>query len=726
MPLRAMRGGSLTQWISACACTSRQRSTTRSGKHLTCAVCKKRIHTGKRGSITSWVFQEDICSCVAPRAGWEDGSRFEGAAVDGVVGTGAASQALPDQDDESFPRERYEPRALLGIGDAGIVYLCLDLKSQKEVAVKVIHLPEGQEILWFQQEARATSRLNHPGIIKVLDFGVSDGGAPYMVMEYVPGVTLRRVLDSYGALSVDTALDVVTQILSGLGHAHNEGILHGDICPENVIVVNDDIDSIDIRLIDFGIARITSDTQSDGSGAEQVMGGHLLYMAPDRVLGYDTTVQSEIYSLGCMLFEMLTGDTPFGGATQMEVVEAHARTPAPVLAQATGLDWPVQLETLVARTLSKDPGERFASAAEMRQAIEELTADLVPPQAPEAPAATEYERQKNRTFNNELLFLSFVAAVVLIVAGAVLFQSFKSDPIGAALEDYSKVSTEKEDRPPPPGRMPPPGKKARKIFVRRRGPRPDSLSPVEWLVAARKATDRDLEKLAGESGVEYLDISFSKINGSGFSRLSHLPLAAVRANRVSLDRKGLESLCAIPTVSSLDLEGVDGLDRDSIKTIAGLSRLVHLSLRDCNLADEDLEPLKELHGLRTFIITGNSRVTDSGLETLIKANPRLSSLYFGGTAAGLACLRSIAEPDKMVALGMTDVPITPEDIEKRMDYPNLLMLFLAGHQLTDDHVIALKKFKKLRLLLLLESPNVSEDAVFEFNQAVPRCRVSRV
>lgn len=723
MPRRAMRGGSLTQWISACACIGRERTSTRSGKFLTCSNCRKRIHTGKRGSITSWVFQEDICSCVAPRAGWDDGSRFEEAAPGSVADNETGSRALPDLDDDSFPRERYEPRALLGIGDAGIVYLCLDSKSQNEVAVKVIHLPEGQELLWFQQEARATSRLNHPGIIKVLDFGVSDGGAPYMVMEYVPGVTLRRVLDSYGALSVDSTLDITTQILSALAHAHKEGILHGDVCPENVIVVNDDIDRIDIRLIDFGIARITGDTQSDGGGSDQVMGGHLLYMAPDKVLGYDTTVRSEIYSLGCMLFEMLTGDTPFGGTTQMEVVEEHARKPAPSLTQATGLDWPEQFETLVARTLSKVPDERFGSAAEMQQAIDELRSELAP--APDAErSAGARNDEKNTKLHKELLVMSFVAAVVLIVAGAVLYQTFKSDPIGSALEDYSKVSAEAEKEEQSSGRSFP--GRTKKQFVHRRGQRPDSLSPVDWVVAARKTTDGDLEKLACETGIEYLDISFSRIKGSGFSLISHLPLKAVRANGCHLDRKGLSALCSINTINSLELEGTSGLDRDSMKTIAGLPRLVHLSLRDCNLADADLEPLTEFHGLRTLIVTGNSRITNRGLVALIKANPRLSSLFFGGTGASLGCLEAIAEPGKMVALGMTDIALSTEDITKRMDYPNLLVLFLSGSHLTDDHVIALKKFKRLQILLLLDSPNVSEDAVFEFNQAVPRCRVSRV
>lgn len=726
MPLRAMRGGSLTQWISACACVSSGPTRARSGKYLACSRCRKRIHTGKRGSITSWVFQEDICSCVAPRAGWEDGSRFEEAPAAGDDQKGNSSQALPDLDDDSFPRERYEPRALLGIGDAGVVYLCLDSKSQNEVAVKVIHLPEGQELLWFQQEARATSRLNHPGIIKVLDFGVSDGGAPYMVMEYAPGVTLRRVLDSYGALSVDSALDIMTQILSALGHAHEEGMLHGDVCPENVIVVNDDIERIDIRLIDFGIARITGDTRTDGGGADQVMGGHVLYMAPDKVLGYDTTVRSEIYSLGCMFFEMLTGDTPFGGTTQMEVVEEHAAKPAPSLAQATGLDWPEAFESLVARALSKNPDERFGSAFEMQQAIKELTDQVGPAPEADEPVEVRVEDRKQRNLHRELLTVSFLAAMVLIVAGAVLYQSFQSDPIGSALEDYSRVSAENAEEPESPARDRSPEIKARKPFFSKRGPRPDSLRPVNWTVSARNATDVDLERLAGDTAIEYLDVSFSRINGSGFSRISHLPLLAVRANRCSLSRKGLVSLCSIQSLNSLDLEGVNGLDRESIQSIAGLSRLAHLSLRDCHLDDEEIEPLKALSGLRSLTVTGNSRITDGGLMPVIRANPRLSSLFLGGSGASLTSLGAIAEPGKMMALGITDIAITVEDIEKRLNYPNLLVLFLSGSHLKDDHIKALKKFKKLRLLLLLESPNVSEDAVFEFNQAVPRCRVSRV
>ncbi|MBZ0189212.1 MAG: serine/threonine protein kinase, partial [Candidatus Obscuribacterales bacterium] len=251
MPLRMMRGGSMTQWISTCACAGIRLQKDNLSKSLNCSTCKKRIRLGKHGSITNWVFQDDVCSCVTSKP---------------ILPVMAADrdETAKEEDrqstefnitDTTFPLDRYEPRAILGIGSAGIVYLAKDLKSNKDVAVKLLHLPEEEELLRFQKEARSTSKLNHPKIVKVLDFGVT-GNVPYLVLEYIEGVTLFKLIDSAGALSLDTALEIALQICQGVEHAHNKGILHGDLNPENILVVTQFLDDPEIRIIDFGIARL--------------------------------------------------------------------------------------------------------------------------------------------------------------------------------------------------------------------------------------------------------------------------------------------------------------------------------------------------------------------------------------------------------------------------------------------------------------------------------------
>ena len=216
---------------------------------------------------------------------------------------------------------RYEVRRRLARGGMSTVYLAVDLRLDREVALKVLypHLAEDPELVErFEQEAKTAARLSHPHVVNVLDQGVDehpDGDLAYLVMEYVPGYTLRTVLQRRHAMTPRVALAYLEAMVDGLAAAHSAGLVHRDMKPENVLVSRDGR----IKVADFGLARAT--TNFTGTGAALV--GTVAYISPELVSGSPADERSDVYAVGIMAYEMLTGDQPFTGASPIQVAYQH-------------------------------------------------------------------------------------------------------------------------------------------------------------------------------------------------------------------------------------------------------------------------------------------------------------------------------------------------------------------------------------------------------------------
>jgi serine/threonine-protein kinase len=254
----------------------------------------------------------------------------------------------------------------------GEVFLARDAVLEREVAIKVLHrqlAADGGFVERFRREARAAAGLSHPNIVAVFDWGAVDG-IYYMVMEYARGQSARDILNAEGVLAPAQAADVLLQVLSALDHAHRQGIVHRDIKPENVMVTREGV----VKVADFGLARAYADAQITQAGT---VTGTVPYLAPEQLQGEPADPRTDLYSLGIVSYELLTGRLPFTGETPMAIAykHLHERVPAP---SARNPAVPPGLDGWVASMTEKDRELRPESAAEARRDLEQERRSLPP------------------------------------------------------------------------------------------------------------------------------------------------------------------------------------------------------------------------------------------------------------------------------------------------------------------------------------------------------------
>ncbi len=264
---------------------------------------------------------------------------------------------------------RYEIRALLGSGGMGEVYLAYDRDLEREIAIKVLRDgsgDSGDRLRRFEQEAKAASSLHHPNIAHVYEIGSQDN-LRYIAMELVQGETLRDRLGR-GPMPIADVLDLGTQVAAAISAAHKSGVIHRDIKPENVIIMSDGY----AKVLDFGLAKLREIRGDDAATLLKtrpgVAMGTISYMAPEQLVGGDVTPAADVFSLGVVLYEMLTGRRPFEGATSTEVVSAIL-TKAPRPLHDVRSDVPPKLEGVVRKALAKDVDERYRDASEMYEQL---------------------------------------------------------------------------------------------------------------------------------------------------------------------------------------------------------------------------------------------------------------------------------------------------------------------------------------------------------------------
>ena len=293
-------------------------------------------------------------------------------------------------DPNSFPLDRYQPLKQIGVGATGSVYLCLDRNSQDPVAIKILHELHDEQFRSFETEARTMTGLRHPNIVELLAYGATPIGLPYLCLEYFPGTRLSDYIEARGRLHVKTAVAAFADLADALHVAHTNRILHRDVSPGNVLVAAEKSGRLEVKLIDFGVAQMQDllaedaedlDSENDRPDRLQKIGstsgsfelvGTPAYMPPDVPHGLPYDERSEIYALGCMLFEALTGTPPLLGRSAMETINMHALNPPPTLREAAQTEFDGRLESIVATCLAKDPDERFKSMADLCSALRTL------------------------------------------------------------------------------------------------------------------------------------------------------------------------------------------------------------------------------------------------------------------------------------------------------------------------------------------------------------------
>ncbi|TFC53445.1 MULTISPECIES: Stk1 family PASTA domain-containing Ser/Thr kinase [unclassified Cryobacterium] len=275
---------------------------------------------------------------------------------------------------------RYQVRSRIARGGMATVYLATDLRLERRVAIKIMHGHLADDNAFrsrFIQEARSAARLAHPNVVNVFDQG-QDADIAYLVMEHLPGITLRDLLKDYGKLTPEQTMDILEAVLSGLAAAHKAGIVHRDVKPENVLLADDGR----IKIGDFGLARAVNNNTATG----QALLGTVAYLSPELVTRGIADARSDIYALGIMTYEMLTGEQPYVGEAPMQVAYQHANDTVP-MPSLVAPGTPTELDELVLWATARDPEERPRDARVMLDQLLDVE-KLVRPQGDTAMQAT--------------------------------------------------------------------------------------------------------------------------------------------------------------------------------------------------------------------------------------------------------------------------------------------------------------------------------------------------
>jgi serine/threonine protein kinase len=496
----------------------------------------------------------------------------------------------------------YEFLEILGSGGMGMVYKARHKMLNKTFAIKMLHQQFASEVALqrFFFEGKAASLLSDPGVVQVHHLDVTSGGQPYMVMDFIEGNTLAEEIREQGALSVERTVSIAVQICMTMSHAHNRSILHRDIKPSNIMLARSEFGTEEVRILDFGIAKLLDDTES---GVQQLTRtgdamGSPIYMSPEQARGCKLDQRADIYSLGCSLYEALAGVPPFVGGTAFETIAMHLhKMPDPIARKEV----PAELERIIMRTLAKDPEQRYESMAELLFDLERF----------------QYKQSRERKWGLSreqrpiiarvaTWFVLFVSVLTAGLAGAMNIQRpARAAVLNRPTEIFTSLPALDQT-----------GTATIKYWVEKQRVNHWTALALAKVVNTSEAGNEALAPFT-EVGQELTSLDLggdsSQITDAGLIYLSHLHLT-----KLNLEHSLVAHLHAIARMNSLrDLSLIDtSINEEGLKTISHLPNLVSLNLaRTTTFTGADLHILYTCKNLQ-FIKLNGCKVTPTDLVAL--------------------------------------------------------------------------------------------------------------
>ena len=490
---------------------------------------------------------------------------------------------------------RYKVLKILGRGGAGVVYKAEDTFLDKLVAIKMLRRAASpNEALRFQREAQLAGALNHPNVMSVLDFGMTEANDPYLVMSFVKGESLAQRLQRKGLLPLGQALNLFLQIANGLSHAHRRMIIHRDIKPNNVMLVKTE-DSIVAQIVDFGLAKTSNEPQhltSPGAGV-----GTPTYMSPEQIRGEEVDNRTDIYSFGCLMYKVLTGRPPFQGGTAIDTISMHLNdAPAPIRA---GKGEPVSevLQELVATCLQKDANDRYQSVDDI---IEVLKQEIESSQTQHVSLTLSEELGpgvRSWTAAQKIYATVFVALLLLIGVGVAYYvqkvDSEKPKIEAGELTTASVTGAHIENK---------------KYGEKTSGDPLDKIQ-IDHLFYKRKpgwepdtnVNDRQLARFVSTMAPKSpftIDLSSCSVTPSGLVALKDSRVRELNYHDHPLNHETTRGLAQISNLNILELGETDVVDPDAIRDLKKMPKLIGFGLHEVTLTQEILNSICELPHLR--------------------------------------------------------------------------------------------------------------------------------
>ncbi len=507
----------------------------------------------------------------------------------------------------------YVYKGLLGVGGMGVVYKALNSYLDKIVAIKTLKGKRynEKELLRFQQEGKLLAKLVHPNLVSVMDFGVNQAQEPYMVLEYLQGESLAEMLKEEGILDLDLALDLTKQAAAGLAHAHSFGAVHRDIKPGNIFVTKSREGPL-VKVFDFGIAKLFF-MDDPGARADLTKTGEIfgspLYMSPEQALGKSLDERSDLYSLGCVLYEMLVGKPPIVGQSAMETIFKHvSEAPLRLAVACPTLKYPPAVQQLLDLLLAKERDDRLQSADQLVRLLQAIMDENKTGLAELNSLSTTVKRRLGQQGQSDNAPATSAANDKKLIVAAVLAGVITAGGIAAfLLQDKA----------------------------------PNSLAKTKALSTAgntAEGKDKAVTPLAAQEHPIYneapseLGLIDQVMNPSDQSRLTLIEhelkkgkesLKLPRGNK--LKKPDFVAIAkAGQSLKKLEIEGCSGLDADSLRELQALP-ISEVYVKWGDIDDGGMAAIFKMAGLRNLSIIGCSYLTPKVFSTLGNAK-RLFSL----------------------------------------------------------------------------------------------------
>jgi serine/threonine protein kinase len=510
----------------------------------------------------------------------------------------------------------------VGSGGMGIVYKARHRILDKLVAIKTLHAHRSspEALMRFQLEGKATSSLSHRNIVGIHDFGVTQAGQAYMVIDYVDGKTLADVIAQSGQLTLPRFYNIFVQVCSALEHAHSRWILHRDVKPSNIMIVPNKDGAEDVRVMDFGIAKFVHETVAGTrhlTKTGEVIGSPP-YMSPEHAKGENTDARSDLYSLGCVMYESLTGVPPFQGKSEFDTMLMHLEDKPFSLKQASmGREFDQRLDRLILKLLEKDPAARYQSMSEVETDLRYLQSGAKGAKLPSESAGSKPEN--NAAASLKRFWLPAAVAIVLLSTAAIyITYSAKMKRLAAADAARSVERTEhlvslSHDST------------ALEFFTREiEADRASIDARVFGQWAEVPVTDADLAPFKGvRVTTENLKIPNSHITDEGLQSLLDLHLRALSLSHSRVQTlRGLEKM---KTLEAIDLQRTK-LAPEGFDVLSQLTKLNSVDLSFSNIKDSDLQKLYALP-LKTLRVE-NTALSRAGVDDFIEKHPDTQVMYY--------------------------------------------------------------------------------------------------
>jgi len=606
--------------------------------------------------------------------------------------------------------ERYTISSVIGFGGWSVVYRAYDTALNRWVAIKAMHqhlCVDQSKLLRFQREAQASSGLTHQNIAVVYDCGLMWAGRPYISMEFVEGESLAETVKAGESFDFDKSLTLFMQICNGLEAIHKAGLVHRDLKPSNIKVSDAGI----VKVLDFGCAKWILQEQNLLTRSDESVGTPA-YMSPEQCLGQPVDARSDIYALGCIMYEVITGKRPFSSDNLLECMRMHIKVLPPKFRVARpDLKIPDGLEAVVFKALAKDPNDRYASAEDLRKALADSLLAVSFKDRIFAPWQKLGARRRRK-----FILVTSVIALIGVVCSIALYQSMRSRsitfPDGHDVGSIYIIEQNSLGQDVGRNRLGPAQGTVRVPL--------NSYVQLAEVPASDASTLTFLQKVRA-TDLQRIDLTGATVKSQAIDNINFVnKMDTVSLNGAKINDEALEKL-KLADLVGLNLSGTSVSDRPLFSIARNCPKLRWVALRgNTHVTDVGAACLAKLTKLTALMFQDVPRISDLCLIELSKSKT-LTFLGLRGDNISDAGVSSIASSASLKNLDLSATHITDGGISS-LSKLSLLQLNLSETKISDSCVPALAAMKSLKTLNI-SSTSITPSGIGRLKSALSGCEI---